>query len=313
MGTRYPDLSIEEGILEPLGAEIVVGDGATPDAIVEQAADAEVILAGSRPRFDAATLERLHARAIVRYGVGTETIDLPAASEMGMWVAYVPDFGTEAVSVHALTLALAGVRRLIAADRIVRNGDWAFDDIRPLHLPSATTAAVVGLGRIGNRVAELFGGIGFSVRGHDPFVQEFPNSIAAVSLREALACDVVSLHAPGRSDGSPLIGAAELSSMSPGSVLVNTSRGSLIDQDALIDGLRRGRPAIAALDVFANEPPDVRAFAAVEDRVIFSPHMAWYSEESEADVRTKAAYEAARLLRGQEPVNSVASPRGAPL
>src|ERR687892_513208 len=128
LGTRYPDLSIEEGILEPLGAEIVVGDGATPDAIVEQAADAEVILAGSRPRFDAATLERLHARAIVRYGVGTETIDLPAASEMGMWVAYVPDFGTEAVSVHALTLALAARGRVNRAEPRLREGGWGFGD-----------------------------------------------------------------------------------------------------------------------------------------------------------------------------------------
>ena len=309
LGTRYPDLSIEEGILEPLGAQIVAGDGSSSDAIVEQAADAEVVLAGSTPRFDAPTLERLRARGIVRYGVGTESIDLPAASERGMWVAYVPDYGTEAVAVHALALALAGVRRLIAADRNVRAGNWGFADIRPLHLPSAMTAAVVGLGRIGRKVAELFGAVGFSVRGHDPFVHEFPNSIKAVSLGEALACDVVSLHVPGSSDGTPLIGAAELASMSSGSVLVNTSRGSLIDQNALIEGLRAGAPAVAALDVFASEPPDPQAFAGVEYRMIFSPHMAWYSEESEIDLRTKAAHEAARLLRGETPANPVAWPR----
>jgi D-3-phosphoglycerate dehydrogenase len=309
LGTRYPDLSIEEGILEPLGAQIVAGDGASSDAIVEQAADADVILAGSGPCFDAFTLERLRARAIVRYGVGTESIDLPAASARGMWVAYVPDYGTEAVAVHAVTLALAGARRLIAADRSVRNRGWGFSEIRPLHLPSAMTAGVVGLGRIGRRVAEMFGVIGFSVRAHDPFLGEFPDSIAAVSLREALACDVVSLHAPGRTDGTPLIGAEEIASMSPGSVLINTSRGSLIDTDALIEGLRSGAPAVAALDVFATEPPDVQVFAEVADRMIYSPHMAWYSEESEIDLRTKAAHEAARLLQGEEPVNPIVRPQ----
>ena len=312
LGTRYPDLSIEEEILEPLGAQIVAGNGASSDAIVEQAADADVILAGSGPRFDAFTLGRLRARAIVRYGVGTESIDLPAASARGMWVAYVPDYGTEAVAVHAVTLALAGVRRLIAADRSVRDGNWSFAEIRPLHLPSAMTASVVGLGRIGRRVAEIFAAVGFSVRAHDPFLDEFPFPVEAVSLRAALASDVISLHAPGRPDGTPLIGADEIASMSSGSVLVNTSRGSLIDQDALIEGLRSGAPAVAGLDVFATEPPDLQVFADVADRVIYSPHMAWYSEESEVDLRTKAAHEAARLLEGEEPANPIVRPREPP-
>jgi D-3-phosphoglycerate dehydrogenase len=279
---------------------------------VEQAEGAAVILAGSGPLFDAATLGRLTARAIVRCGVGTESIDLDAASERGMWVAYVPDYATEAVALHALALGLAATRALPAADARVRSGAWGFADLRPLHLPSAMTAGVLGLGRIGRRAAQLFSAVGFSVRGYDPFVDEVPESIERVDLGEALRCDVVSLHAPGRSDGGPLIGASELASMKPGSILVNTARGSLVDQDALIEALKAGRPGMAALDVFATEPPNLEVFQPVSERVILSPHMAWYSEESEGDLRVNAALEAARLLRGEDPIHPVVSPRELP-
>lgn len=310
LGTRYPDLSVEESVLGPLGAEIVAGDGASSDAIVEQAGDADVILAGSGPRFDADTLDRLRAKAIVRYGVGTESIDLAAASRRGMWVAYVPDYGTEAVSFHALSLALAAARKLIAADARVRSGKWGFADLRPLHLPSALTASVVGLGRIGARMATLLQAVGYEVVAHDPYVATPPDGVTLVPLAEALACDVVSLHAPGRSDGTPLLGAPELGAMKDGAILVNTSRGSLVDQRALVEALKTGRPGMAALDVFDSEPPAADLFAEVADRVVLSPHMAWYSEESERDLRNKAANEAARVLRGDPPENPVAAPQG---
>ncbi|MPZ70403.1 MAG: C-terminal binding protein [Actinobacteria bacterium] len=308
LGTRYRDLSIEEEILAPLGAEIVHGDGGSPEAIIEVAHGAGVILAGSGPRFDAGTLKQLEAGAIVRYGVGTESIDAAAAAALGMWVAYVPDYGTEAVAVHALTMALAAARRLQIADGTVKGGRWGIGDVRPLHLPSAQTAGVVGLGRIGRRSAELLAGVGYEVFGHDPFA-ETPG-IRLGSLAEALAADVVTLHAPGREDGSPLIGRDEIALMSEGSVLVNTSRGSLIDTAALVEGLEQGRPAVAALDVFETEPPDVEVFATVLDRVILTPHMAWYSEESERDLRIKAATEAARILGGEAPLNVAATPGG---
>jgi D-3-phosphoglycerate dehydrogenase len=146
------------------------------------------------------------------------------------------------------------------------------------------------------------------VHGYDPFVDEVPDGIERVDLGEVLRCDVVSLHAPGSDDG-PLIGASELASMKPGSILVNTARGSLVDQDALIEALKTGRPGMAALDVFATEPPNPEVFDPVAGRVILSPHMAWYSEESEGDLRVNAALEAARLLRGEDPIHPVVSPR----
>lgn len=312
LGTRYPDFSVEQEILEPVGATIVAGAGATSDEIVELAGEAAVILAGSGPRFDAATIGRLTCRGIVRNGVGVETVDLEAARAAGMWVARVSDYGTEAVAFHAVTLALAGSRRLLEADRRIRAGGWGFAELRPLHLPSALTAGVVGFGRIGRRVAELLTGLGFQVVAFDPFATVDAPGVRDVAFAELLAtADVVSLHAPAPEDGSFLVGAAELASMRRGSVLVNTSRGALIDQSALVAALAEGRPGTAALDVFAHEPLAASVFADVSEHVVLTPHMAWYTEESERDLRVKAAHEARRLLAGERPRDVVVDPEEA--
>jgi D-3-phosphoglycerate dehydrogenase len=194
----------------------------------------------------------------------------------------------------------------------VKKGAWGFRALRPLHLPSALTAAVIGFGRIGRRTAALFARAGFAVLAHDPFtVVEVEAGVRGASLEEVLAeADVVSLHAPARVEGEPMLGATELSKMKAGSILVNTARGSLVDLGSLVEGLRKGRPAIAALDVYPNEPPDVTIFEPVADRLVLSPHMAWYTEESERDLREKAAHEARRVLQGERPLNPVATPEG---
>jgi D-3-phosphoglycerate dehydrogenase len=210
-------------------------------------------------------------------------------------------------------MALAAVRRLAQADRALRTGDWGFNSLRPLHLPSAMTAGVVGFGRIGRTVATHFGALGFSkVYATDALAPIDPDVAESVVLMRLLSSStVVSLHAPGAADGTPLIGRPELAMMRPGSILVNTARGSLVDTEALVAGLARGRPAFAALDVFEREPPDLSVFADLEDRVLLTPHMAWYTEQSERDLRRKAAEEALRILRGERPRYPVAEPGGA--
>jgi D-3-phosphoglycerate dehydrogenase / 2-oxoglutarate reductase len=301
IGARWPDLSIEESILG--GYELRRSDGATLADIVETAGDAAALIVGPRPVLDATALDALPAQAIVRYGVGVDNIDLDAALAAGKWVSNVPDYGAEAVAVHAVTLALGSIRQIRTADAIVRGGGWGIDALRPLHLPSSMTAGVVGFGRIGRTVAGLFRSLGFSkvlatdaVADIDPAVAE-----SVVLMRLLRSSTVVSLHAPAPRGGPPLIGAPELAMMRPGSVLVNTARGSLVDTEALIRGLERGRPAFAALDVFEHEPPDPAIFEQVRDRVLLTPHMAWYTEESERDLRRKAAEEARRILDGEGP------------
>ena len=311
LGTRYPDFTIEREVLEPLGVRISDGDGANRAAIIKQGGAAHVILAGSGPKFDAQTLGSLSCIGIVRYGVGTESIDLLAAKHLGIWVVRVADYGTEAVATHAVAMALAALRRLREADLRVRSGSWGFAPLRPLHLPSTMTIGVVGSGRIGRHAASQFVGLGFRVLTYD--IVEPSDEVAGVqfvsSLEELIASsDLLSLHVPGAADGTPLFDADLLSRLKLGSIIVNTSRGTLIDPGVLAKGLAVNRPGFAALDVFVTEPPDLALFRGVEDRLLFSPHMAWYTEESERDLRFKAAHEVRRLLLGERPKEIVVEP-----
>jgi D-3-phosphoglycerate dehydrogenase len=293
LGTRYADLGIEEELLGPLDVTLVLGDGGSPAEILDVAGDADVILCGSRPKFDAEVMAGLSCRGIVRYGIGVDTIDLAAAAERGIAVARVSDYGTEAVAFSAVSMGMALFRRLPEADAALRGGAWGVAGLRPMHLPSASVAGVVGYGRIGRQAATYLRGLGFSVVAHDEYV-EVPSSDG-----------VVTLHAPGDPSGRPLLDADRLARMKPGSILVNTARGSLVDLPALLDALAAGRPRFAALDVFPSEPVDPAVFEPVADRVLLTPHVAWYTDESEADMRRKAAAEAVRLLRGEplrEPV-----------
>ncbi len=314
VGTRFGDFDIEREVLGDV--ELTSGPGGSPREILEVAAGADVILAGAAPIFDAGTLESLGCRAIVRLGVGVDGVDLDAARSLGMWVANVPDYGTEAVALHTTSLILACLRRLTEVDRRMRAGTWGVAGLRPLHLPASLTVGVVGLGRIGRRVAVMLKGVGF-----ERFLVADP-VITATDLRDALAgldarrvdlpellgsSDLVTLHAPPDPRGH-LIGPEQLGLMREGSILVNTARGALIDTGALVSALAVGRPAMAALDVFEREPPDVTVFDGVSDRVILTPHMSWYTEESELALRRQAAAEARRILDAQPPLHPVVTP-----
>lgn len=310
LGTRYPDFGIEESILGPHGATLVAGDGGTGAAIAEQASGATVVLAGSGPRFDAATIGRLTCLGIVRYGVGVETVDVEAAARAGMWVAIVPDYGTDAVALHSVSLMLAALRRLPQADDIVRSHRWGFAELRPMHAPETLTVGIVGFGRIGRRVAAMLHPFGFNLVAYDAHLDaaSVRPEVRSVTFEELIATsDIVTLHAPGNADGSALLGAREIGLMKSGSILVNTARGSLVAPDALEAGLMQGAPGFAALDVYPDEPPG-RRFDEVGDRVLLTPHMAWYTEESERDLRAKAAHEAARIIQGRAPLHVVARP-----
>lgn len=311
LGTRFDDFDVERDVLGEV--DVVSGPGRDRSEVLEVATGADVILAGAAPRFDAETLRELGCPAIVRLGVGVDTVDLDAARQLGMWVSYVPDYGTEAVALHAVTLILSAVRRLPMADRHIRTGSWGFGHLRPLHLPASLMVGVVGYGRIGRRVAAMLGGVGFErFLICDPLVEEVAEG-TVYGLEELLSrADVVTLHAPPPAAGH-LLGAGALSSMRPGSVLVNTARGALVDTTALVAALGSGRPAVAALDVFENEPPDASLFEPVADRLILTPHMSWYTEETELELRRQGAAEARRILNGDTPLHPVVSPREAPV
>ncbi len=310
LGTRYPDLSVEKEVLGD-DTTLTTATGASRDEIVEAAREADVIIAGSLPKFDREVLSRLPAcRGIVRAGIGVDSIDLDVARSAGLWVANVPDYGTESVAQHTLAMALAATRRLLPADQTVRAGEWDLDHLRPLHLPEGMTVGIVGYGRIGRRVAELFRAVGFGeLLVHDPHQESDQAGVKDRTLDVLLSeSQLVSLHAPGQVGDRPLLGSREIGLMTRESILVNTSRGSLVDMRALAEAMRMGAPYLAALDVYEEEPPDLRLFAGMEQRLLLTPHMAWYTEESQVELRRKAAEAARCILEGSQPANTLVVP-----
>jgi D-3-phosphoglycerate dehydrogenase len=300
---RFDDLDVERSVLEPAGADVRDARGLEREAALALCEDAHAVLVGARFRFDAEAIARLaQCKAIVRYGIGYDKIDVAAATAAGIQVAYVPDYCIEEVADHALALLLALNRRLVELDGLVRDGCWGVPPGLVVRRLSTCTLGVVGFGRIGELVGRRAVALGMRVLAHDPVRPAAEIALAgaeAASLDEVLAAsDYVTLHAPP-SPGGPLLGAAQLSRLKHGAALINVGRADLIDEDSLISALHDGALAGAALDVTAHEPllPPHPLFEA--PNVIVTPHSAWYSLEAVVELRTKAAQEAARVLSGE--------------
>lgn len=252
-------------------------------------------------------------RFISRLGIGVDMIDVEAATKRGVAVANTPDYCVEEVAAHTLAMALWLLRGLGRYDAAVRSGQWAAagptvagPSPAPAR-PSATTIGVVGLGRIGTRVAGQAGALGFRVLGCDPYIAP-PPGLRLVTFEELLRnSDLVTLHAPLNDETSHLIRAETIALMRTGAMLVNTCRGGLIDEAAVAEAVRSGRLAGAALDVFEIEPlPDGSALRSLPN-VLLTPHAAWYSAASLAELPVRAAQQVVDFLAGV-PVPSIVNP-----
>jgi len=244
--------------------------------------------------------ELRHCRIIVRYGVGLDTIDLAAAADRGIAVHNVPDYCTEEVADHTLALMLAVLRGVHLLACAVENGQWSLESVRPLRRIRGLTLGLIGCGRIGSALSARAVALGLRALAYDPLLDDTTvreRGAEPASLERVLAeSDVLSLHRPSTLDGTPAIGRAELQEVKRGVVLINTARGSLIDEGALRDALVDGRVRAAALDVLRAEPPVAPSLAALPN-VIVTPHAAWYSEESEVQLRTTVAQVARDAVR----------------
>jgi len=310
IGTRFGEPDIEQAALRPFPVEFVLGPGHTAEEIVALAREATIVLAGGAPKFTAGVIEQLSAcQAIVRYGVGVDTVDRPAASERGIIIANVPDYATEEVSTHTVALILALMRKIGPAQQSVAAGDWHITNVRPLFSAAEQTLAIVGFGRIGQAVARKCRPFGFNIIVLDPFADEpalVDVGATAVSLDSLIEqADIVSLNAPLVDDTYHLINEDVLSRLKPSALIVNTSRGGLIDEGALLSALASGQIAGAALDVSELEPMPPDHPLLQYENVIVTPHMAWYTEQATARMRQYAAREAKRILLGELPLNLV--------
>jgi D-3-phosphoglycerate dehydrogenase len=299
-------------LLRDRGVEVlVVPPGATSGEAATAAAGYPAAIVGLLS-FGPAEIAKLRQTGIlVRAGIGYDVIDVEAATAAGIWVANVPDYCVDEVADHAMLLLMGAWRRLPELEAVWRAGSWVNASlVPPVRRARGRRLGLIGFGRIGRAVAHRARGFGFEVVAHDPYVADDDlrgAGVEPIGLDELFAtADAVSLHCPLTSETRAMVNAERLARVRPGLVLVNTSRGGIVDLAALDDALERGLVGAAGLDVLADEPaPDLERPMFKRPNVILTPHLAWYSHEARRDLAIKAAEEAYRYVTGERPRNLV--------
>jgi len=257
-------------------------------------------------------------RIIVRYGIGVDTIDITAATERGIMVANVPDYCIDEVSDHALTLLLMLSRQMVPAMALAREDRWAVAKMPPLHRLRGQVCGLLGCGKIGSLLAGKVQSLGMSVVIHDPYLSaERAREMNAqlVSFDELLAkADFISLHAPLNEQTQHLFGAATFAKMKNTACIINTARGGLIDENALLTALDGGKLFGAGLDVVESETEvtPTRTALVNHPKIVVTAHTAWLSVEARASLQARAAAQVVSCLKGEKPyglVNRGVSPR----
>ena len=307
----WPNLELERAILDEVGAEIVVAPNGTSAEIVALAVDVDAILTCWKQVPSAALDVATQCRIVSRYGIGLDNIPVAHATELGMVVTNVPDFCLDEVAEHTLALLMSCGRRIVPHVEATRQGVWNQALARGMPRLRGQVLGLVGYGNIAQAVAERARALGLQVMAYTPRLAPdalSPWGRATNDLGELLAtADYVSLHLPLTPATRGLIDANALAQMKPTAYLLNTSRGAIIDEGALLAALESGQLAGAALDVMGSEPPPADHPLLQHPRVIATPHVAFYSEAAIVDLATKAARHVAQALRGEVP-NCVVNP-----
>jgi D-3-phosphoglycerate dehydrogenase len=309
----YSDLSEENRSLVGTSIELVPCSVRDEDEVIRLAKDADALITVYVPITARITEELARCKVIVRLGVGYDIIDVGSCQKRGILVCNVPDYGTEEVASHALALCFAVHRRVLVYDRNLRKGDWSYDLPGPIHRLGTLRVGVLGLGRIGTAFAKGIKPFVREVVAFDPFLtadQFKAKGIVQGALSEIWeTCDIISLHLPLSRQNHHLISDAAIAQMKRRPILINVSRGGLVDNAALAMALQRGQVSGAGLDVFEDEP-NVPADFLASDNVVLTPHVAWYSEEANLQLRRTAIEEVVRVLTGHAPRNPVTEMHG---
>jgi D-3-phosphoglycerate dehydrogenase len=310
---RYGSYEEENAVLKEIGVAVEVHDQMDEAETVRVLKQADGILVNLHP-LPAGMIEKLEqCRVISRYGVGYDNVDVQTATAKGIWVARVPDYCLEDVSDQALALLLGCVRKVAFKDRRIREGAWNLHKEQPSYRIAGKTLGLVGYGAIARTLHRKMSGFGLErVLVFDPYLDPkkiSENGAESVNLRKLLKeADYVSVHAPLNEETRGLIGSRELSLMKKTAILVNTSRGPLLVEKAVADALAGGKIAAAGLDVFESEPLPPDSPLLKLDNAILSDHAGWYSEESVAELKTKAARNVLAVLQGGKPIYPVNYP-----
>jgi len=280
-----------------------------PSPTLEGIAEAEAFICPGNVRYDGARMDLApRLRVIARLGVGYDNIDVAAASARHIPVVYAPDAPTVSTAEHAWALILAVAKKVVAVDQTLRTagwGAWFQTKAQGLEL-SGRTLGLVGLGRIGSRVARLGRAFEMRVLAFDPYTTEEHARSLDVALLPSLEAllsesDVVSLHAPDTPETRRMMNADRFAQMKQGAIFVNVARGALVDEEALVSALRQGRLAGAGLDVFAEEPIPPTHPLLTFDNVVVSPHIASYTTAGHQRIWETTLRQALQVLRGERP------------
>ncbi len=307
----FDNLDLTRTSLLPLGIEVVEAPSTDEATLVELVRDAAAVIVCYAPVTKAVVQAAAAGgcKVIARTGIGLDNVDVEEATRLGIQVTHVPDYCLDEVADHTIALLLAAFRRLAEASRSVAEGAWtAPKGVRRL---SGRRLALVGVGAIGERVAGRARAFGFDVVGYDPFRTEWEGSAArpAASVAEAvIEADAISLHAPLTEGTRHLVNDALLDTLRCRPVLVNTSRGALVDLDAVVRALDAGRLGAACLDVTDPEPPPPDHAIRTHSNALVTPHMGFYSIEAQHELQQRAAEEVARALTGEAPRSPVNRP-----
>lgn len=283
------------------------------DDLIEQCYDADALMILREPVTERVVKALPKLKVIGRFGVGLDSIDVEACTQAGVQVTYVPDSNLDEVSTHAVAMMLALARRLKRYDTAVRAGRWqAMVEGEGIIRPSHQTLGLIGFGQIGRMTARKAAAFGYKVVAYDPYMA--PESIAATGVEAATfeevitQSDIVSLHVPATPETQNIISKDVLARMKKGAILINVSRGGLVDEGALADALKSAHLSGAGIDTLVQEPPRPDNPLLRVENLLLSPHAAHYSKQSYAEVRNKVFADVAAVLRNQTPkygINSV--------
>jgi D-3-phosphoglycerate dehydrogenase len=307
----FPTLDPALGELRRLDPEIRMAKSTSAEDILAVARDADAIMV-TYARLTRELIAQLgRCRAIGRFGLGVDNIDLAACKEKGIAVNYVPDYCIREVSDHAMALLIALIRKIPLANRLVQAGRWEMPAVVPIRRIEGTVLGLVGFGNIPRRLAPKAQAFGMTVIAYDPFAR--PEAFAAAGVERVdfdtllARSDYVSIHAPLTPETRGMMNASAFAKMKKGAYIVNTARGALIDEAALVEALDTKQIGGAALDVVAVEPLAKDSPLLNRDNVIITPHTAFYSVEALEELQRKCASDVARVLSGERAVYPISA------
>lgn len=297
----HENIDIEKKVFLDAGIEVELKNAITEEEVIEQCKGADVFIVQYAQITEKVMKAIPELKYVVRYGVGVDTVDVEAATRHEVQVGNIPDYGMNEVADHAIALLLTLKRKIIQMNNFTKSEKWDYTKSIPINRFTEETVGVVGLGRIGICFAKRANALGFKVIGYDPYFKQTEETsfITPVNFEELVEkSDAISIHCPA--DGNQNLFNAEIfKKMKKNAVIINVSRGGIINEDDLNEALETGEIAGAGIDCMKKEPMPFDAPLFKHENLIVTPHMAWYSEEAALELKRKVAEESVRFIRGE--------------